>query len=124
MNEQVISLMNIHEVSFVEKLNPDTGKTRKTCIGGAFANFLDDTINVAHLQDMLNDLDNYILNSGTIDDLNDILQSQDAFSAFLDQTEVKIYGDLPNDEDLILQTIPIQDFKVLLQAWRDYLQSI
>jgi hypothetical protein len=86
--------------------------------GGGLANFLD------HFQDLDNIADGlanvqYYIEKGT-DDYEKCTVSGELYTVWLDNETADIYPSTGNTE-LLLQSVPLSDFKVILMEWKRFL---
>ncbi len=97
------------------------GRIRHFVRGGdAIGDFLDSLDDLDIIDAGLSNV-NYYINNGVYDSDKEYISS-DLYSARLDNSDVDIYFDAGDECDVSLMTLPIEDFREILQAWKDFLQ--
>jgi hypothetical protein len=103
-------------------LKEDDGRMRHFVSGGgAIGDFLDTLNDLDIINEGLSNADYYI-NGGAYDSDKEFVSSN-AYSALLDHSEASIYFPFGDDSHIPLITLPIKDFREILQAWKDFLQA-
>jgi hypothetical protein len=88
--------------------------------GGGLANFLDSFTDLDDINHGIKNVQYYI--DGGIFDYNHNTVSTPIFTAWLDNKTADIYPSTGNTE-MLLQTVPLEEFKAILVAWRSFLQG-
>ena len=120
MDKQLEVLLNQFNISFQNIYFEYALKYKKKCLGGGFAHFLSFLIYHNDINQMI--IDHYRQNKGdnTID-IKDVLDSEGIYSAWLVDDKADIYGSLPSDDhSKILQSIQLEEFKAVLNAWKNF----
>lgn len=113
-----MDLLKQYNVQFYKQIR--NGQTYYTAEGGGLAEFLRSYNHSDVVQEGLDSV-NYVLNGGTPDDEHGVTSGQ-AYSAWFNNSTVKIYPSYGDTEQL-LQTIPLGDFKQILELWLAFLNS-
>ena len=116
-----MSIVSQYGINF-HRVKDDDGRIISIVRGGeALGCFLDSLNDIDIINEGLSKADYYI-NGGAYDSDKEYVSS-DAYSALLDNSEASIYFPAGDDSHIPLQTLPIEDFRDVLQAWKDFLQS-
>lgn len=106
-------LLEKYDVKFYKRKS-DFGFIEYSATGGGLANFLRFFTDLDAIDEGLNNIDYYL--SGEVDDYERNTLSSEMFTAWLDSDSADIYPSTGNTENL-LQSIPLNDFKIILQQW-------
>ena len=95
------------------------GTIQPNCDGNsALANFLDTTIYQDTLQEGIQRCNGYLNNQINPDGVNSI--NGEVYIAIFDTSSVEIYSHF-GDQNQILQTIPLNDFKIIVEMWYNFI---
>ena len=113
-----MSLLEQYNVSFVR--SSLHGKTYPGCVGKALANFLDDLTDKQTIYEGIQKVDLYLSGQNIIAvDDEDTIHS-DSFYVIIDANSVDVFSEYDNPS-IILQSVPTQDFRDILQMWLAFL---
>lgn len=96
------------------------GKSRHVARGGGLAEFLDSYTDQISISQGLENVD-YYLNGGS-PDYEHCAVSSELYTAWLNAHTADIYSST-GDTGNLLQSIPLQDFRSILQLWQAFLRG-
>ncbi len=88
--------------------------------GGGMAEFLSYYTDLTGIAAWISNIDHYL--DGGIVDYEKNTVSSELYTAWLDNSTADIYPNTGNTEHL-LQSIPLQDFKSIIQQWATFVSS-
>jgi methylmalonyl-CoA/ethylmalonyl-CoA epimerase len=116
--QEVNSLLWQYDVQFLKEVS--NGHIRHIVKGGGVADLLSCNPDPEIILDGILNVDYYL--NGGIDDYEKCTISTEIYTAWLNNKTANIYPSVGNTE-LLLQSIPLQDFKSILQLWLEFIKS-
>ena len=112
-----MDILNQYNLSF--RNTSVFGTFQPNCQGNSgLSNFLDTTLYQDTLKEGIQRCSEYLKNQINPDGINSI--NGEVYIAVFDTTSVEIYSHF-GDHNQILQTLPLNDFKIILEMWYNFL---